>query len=215
MMTGPGDEKAAGASSRGHLRASHADREQVIVTLKAAFIEGRLTKDELDLRVSRTLASRTYAELAALTTDLPGGVAAAPPARTPARAQSAKPEKAAKAAACAGLALALLAAAAFMGPGNGPERLIGLALFFVPVCGLSLGGLLMLHSWLEKHSRGQLPQGPAPGTGVQASQPAKPVTGAGPLPPIDQAPPWMADAAPRRFSRPTLAWLVTTASVAP
>jgi hypothetical protein len=30
MMTGPGDEKAAGEPDRGHLRASHADREQVI-----------------------------------------------------------------------------------------------------------------------------------------------------------------------------------------
>ena len=60
MMTGPGDEKAAGTSSRGHLRAAHADREQVIDTLKAAFIQGRLTKDELDLRESQTFASRTY-----------------------------------------------------------------------------------------------------------------------------------------------------------
>jgi hypothetical protein len=38
---------------RGHLRASHADREQVIGTLKAAFMEGMLAKDEFDLRVAR------------------------------------------------------------------------------------------------------------------------------------------------------------------
>lgn len=78
-MTGPGDEKAAGAPGRGYLRASHADREQVIAILKAAFIQGRLTKDELDLRVGQTLGSRTYAELAALTADLPAAVAAAQP----------------------------------------------------------------------------------------------------------------------------------------
>ena len=41
--------------------------------LKAAFIEGRLTKDELDARLGQTLAARTYAELAALTADIPPG----------------------------------------------------------------------------------------------------------------------------------------------
>jgi hypothetical protein len=74
MTTGPGDEKAAGGPGHGHLRASHADREQVITALRAAFIQGRLTRDEFDLRVSRALRSRTYAELAALTADLPAGL---------------------------------------------------------------------------------------------------------------------------------------------
>jgi hypothetical protein len=55
----------------GHLRASHADREQVIGTLQAAFVQGRLAKDEFDLRVGQALASRTYAELAVVTADLP------------------------------------------------------------------------------------------------------------------------------------------------
>ena len=50
-MAGPGDERAARAGGRGHLRASHADREQVIGTLKAAFVQGMLGKDEFDLRV--------------------------------------------------------------------------------------------------------------------------------------------------------------------
>ena len=73
MMTGPGDEKAAGGADRGHIRASHADREQVIAALRAAFIQGRLTRDEFDLRVGRALGARTYAELAALTADIPAG----------------------------------------------------------------------------------------------------------------------------------------------
>jgi hypothetical protein len=73
-MAGPGHEITAGAEGRGHLRASHTDREQVIGTLKAAFVQGRLVKDELDLRVGQALASRTYAELAALTADLPAGL---------------------------------------------------------------------------------------------------------------------------------------------
>src|SRR5438270_12377244 len=91
MMTGPGDEKAAGSPGHGYLRASHADREQVISTLKAAFIQGRLTKDELDLRVGQTLGSRTYADLAALTADLPAGVAAAQPPGQTVRAQAQPP----------------------------------------------------------------------------------------------------------------------------
>ena len=79
-MAGPGDE--LGAAGRGHLRASHADREQVIGTLKTAFVQGMLAKDEFDLRVGQTLASRTYADLAAVTADLPAGLAAAPPPRS-------------------------------------------------------------------------------------------------------------------------------------
>src|SRR5260370_28853611 len=67
-MTGPADETAAG---RGRWRASHADREQVVGVLKAAFVQGRLTADELDERIGQALAARTYADLAALTTDLP------------------------------------------------------------------------------------------------------------------------------------------------
>ena len=79
MVTGPGDELAASAAGRGYLRVSHAEREQVIGTLKAAFVRGMLAKDEFDLRVSQAFASRTYAELAAVTDGLPAGPAAAQP----------------------------------------------------------------------------------------------------------------------------------------
>lgn len=84
-MAAPGDELAAG---RGQLRASHADRDQVAGTLKIAFIQGRLTKDEFDLRVGQAFAARTYADLAALTADIPAGlVDTQPPRRPPARNQ--------------------------------------------------------------------------------------------------------------------------------
>ena len=69
-MTGPGDEMAAENRGRGEFRASHADRELVINTLKAAFIEGMLSKDEFDERVAQAFGSRTYAELAPITADL-------------------------------------------------------------------------------------------------------------------------------------------------
>jgi hypothetical protein len=41
--------------------------------LRAAFTEGRLTQDELDDRVARAYATRTYGELWALIADLPTG----------------------------------------------------------------------------------------------------------------------------------------------
>jgi Domain of unknown function (DUF1707) len=91
VTTGPDDQAAAG---RGHLRAAHADRERVVAVLKAAFVQGRLTKDELDARVAQAFASKTYAELSPLTADIPPFPVVAPtsirssapgPAGTPAR----------------------------------------------------------------------------------------------------------------------------------
>jgi Domain of unknown function (DUF1707) len=90
-MAFPGNERAAAAAGHGHLRAAHADREQVVGTLKTAFVQGMLGKDEFDLRVGRALASRTYAELAALTDDLPAVLAADMPAKPKARARSGQP----------------------------------------------------------------------------------------------------------------------------
>lgn len=82
MITGPEDGAAAG---HGRLRASHADREHVIDTLKTAFADGRLDKDELADRVGQALAARTYAELATVTADIPAGPAQAPRPRRAAR----------------------------------------------------------------------------------------------------------------------------------
>src|SRR5215469_15382198 len=84
-MTAPGDETATGVG-RGALRASHADREQVTGTLRAAFVEGRLTEDELSSRVDRVYASRTYAELADVIADIPTALTGARPPRPPWRA---------------------------------------------------------------------------------------------------------------------------------
>jgi DUF1707 SHOCT-like domain len=85
-MTGPQDPAAAG---RRRPRAGHADREQAIDTLKTAFVHGQLTKDELDARAGQALAARTYAELAALTADIPPRSAAGRwPGRPPSRASA-------------------------------------------------------------------------------------------------------------------------------
>jgi hypothetical protein len=53
--------------------AATADRERAVGTLRAGFVEGRLSQDELDERIARAYAARTYADLWALTADLPIG----------------------------------------------------------------------------------------------------------------------------------------------
>ena len=83
MTLGPGD-RGLPAASRGYLRASDSDREQMIDTLKAVYAAGRLAKDDFDARIGQVLAARTYAELAAVTAGLPVG----PVGRPAARAQS-------------------------------------------------------------------------------------------------------------------------------
>ena len=109
MTAKPGHKTAAEAAGWGRLRASHADREHVLDMLKAAFVQGRLAKDEFDMRVSQTLASRTYAELTALTADIPAGLIGAQPLRKPARAQAPHPEnKVVNSCACAALAVVVL-----------------------------------------------------------------------------------------------------------
>ena len=86
-MPGPDNEMAATAGGTGgHLRVSHADREQVVGTLQTAFVQGRLAEDELDARVDRVYASRTYAELAEVTADIPVELTAAKAPRDPWRA---------------------------------------------------------------------------------------------------------------------------------
>ncbi len=56
---------------RASLRASDADREQVVELLRQAATEGRLFADELQERLGAALRARTYAELDALVADLP------------------------------------------------------------------------------------------------------------------------------------------------
>jgi hypothetical protein len=80
VTTGPvGPEAAAWA----RLRTSDADRERAIEALKIAFVQGRLTKDELDTRAGLALVSRTYAELTAATANIPARPAAPRPRPMP------------------------------------------------------------------------------------------------------------------------------------
>jgi DUF1707 SHOCT-like domain len=73
---GHGDQ----AGSGGELRASYQDRDRVVEVLRVAAGDGRLTAEELDERLEAALTARTYAELAALTRDLPAEPGFAPAA---------------------------------------------------------------------------------------------------------------------------------------
>ena len=53
--------------------AGSADRERTVGVLRAGFTEGRLAQDELDDRIGRAYAARTYGDLWTLTADLPAG----------------------------------------------------------------------------------------------------------------------------------------------
>jgi hypothetical protein len=131
----------------GHLRASHADREQVIDMLKAAFVQGRLTKDEFDARVGQAFASRIYAELAAITADLPARLAAVQPLRTPVRALS----RAETAAAWAmyGIVLTVILTVAVV-PGPATIGVIAITAAVIYSAFWLLGGILMV---VSRHGR--------------------------------------------------------------
>ncbi|MFD6172607.1 DUF1707 SHOCT-like domain-containing protein [Streptomyces coeruleorubidus] len=70
-MTVQPPEPSPRLASSGELRASHDDREAVVEQLRDAAAEGRIDLDELDSRLEQALTSKTYAELAVLTADLP------------------------------------------------------------------------------------------------------------------------------------------------
>jgi len=53
------------------IRASDAERDQVVALLQRDFADGRLTQAELEDRVGAALAARTRDQLQALTADLP------------------------------------------------------------------------------------------------------------------------------------------------
>jgi predicted phage tail protein len=189
-MAKPGDQMAAGVVGRGRFLASHSDREQVIDTLKAAFVQGLLTKDEFDSRVGRTLGSRTYAELGAVTADIPGRLIGAqlPPKRAQARAAG---NMAVKSGACA-LTVLILWASTSAAAVSGSDAALIMALFVMGIgviiavlAALLTAGIRMLESRDRKRSSGQLPLRSSPGAGGQASR--RPASGAsaGQFPQVD------------------------------
>jgi len=190
-MTEPHDPAAAG---RGRLRAGRADREQVIDTLKTAFVHGQLTKDELDERAGQALVARTYADLAALTADIPPRPPAARPVRPPAPVRRwPLARAAAKSGACLIVAAAAMWSFAFLVAADGHYRGVpganpsyeswaplALLLAFAAVCtAIAIAGMAVVTSLEQRRSRSQQP--PPGGHARQAGR--RGGTGHGPVPP--------------------------------
>jgi Domain of unknown function (DUF1707) len=208
-MAGPGDEIAAGAGGPSRLRASHADREQVIGTLKAAFVQGMLGKAEFDARVSQSFAARTYADLAALTADLRAGLAVSQPPR-PARTPDQFMQRPGRMMAVATALYAGVWAFTFLPPwpanpeGDPPHAVAVLFFLSAPayLCALLIGVVNVVVLWQEKRSGGQPPRRPARGAGGHASRRPPTAGPGGQLPPGDPGHAHTAEAAPTRPPRP-------------
>jgi hypothetical protein len=198
-MTAGREDETAGAL--GQLRTSHADREQATDVLKAAFVQGRLTKDEFDLRVGQVFASRTYADLDALTADIPDGVTSAHPstehASEPGRVLS---FKTAARVGAVGAVPSMASAVVVVVQSSGVSAVAGVLL--VGVTGLFVAGLLaallMLVSWVVRRSQRGAAQGPPPGpAGLESRRRAR----ARQLPPAGRDPRQTAEAIRSRLPR--------------
>ncbi len=138
MVTEPGDEITA----------------QAIRTLKAALVQGRLTEDEYDERMSQASASRSRAELAALTADLPVGRMDAP-ARPPVASDV-------RIGVGASIAAAIVVAAILL---SHPDNALAFMTFCIAAITLLVAPIvtvgLIVDVRRQKQSGGQLPPGPA------------------------------------------------------
>lgn len=188
--------------TRARLRASHADRNQAIERLKAAFVHGRLTKDELETRAAQAFSARTYADLSALTADLPAEPAVAKPPSQPAPAQPRRPVHPSIKVGAGVLALVttawIIVAIVTGAPAGFFVGTLLIIVFGIPaatVVALPILAVLELESRRRKRSGGHLPPRQTPGTPGQAPRPAiEP-------PPIDRDPPAAEATRPRPQAR--------------
>jgi len=161
-------ETAPAAGSRGRHRASRADREHAIELLKSAFVQERLTKDELETRVALALGSRTYADLAELTADLPAGPAHAAPAHAapayadPAAPSAVRPPGRTLVTAVRRAGLCLLAAFAligvmFLSHSELIQFVAALGIIGSPIAASGFLGYGIVDTLHERRARGQLP----------------------------------------------------------
>ena len=198
-MTAGHEDGTAGALGR--LRVSHADREQAIGVLKAAFVQGRLTKDEFDLRVGQVFASRTYADLGVPTADIPDTVISAQPLAEPAREPGRMLSfKTAARVGAVGAAPSMASTAVVLVQSSGVPAVAGVLL--VGVTGLLVAGLLaallMLLSWVVRRSQRGTAQGPPSGPACPAARRRAPAREL----PSDRRDPWhLAEAARSRLPR--------------
>ena len=154
MMIGPDGEIAAGTADRGGMRTSRAEREQAIEVLKVAFVQDRLTMDEFDVRAGQALTARTYAELAALTADIPAGPTEAQPLRKPARAKARPPmnRRVLAPVSMIPIAATVLGVLLLARPDNIEGFAAGLLAAATVVVASAVTVVLMLKSWHQRHS---------------------------------------------------------------
>lgn len=190
-MTEPGNEMAAGAEDYGQLLIY---RERVTRTLRAALVQGRLTEDEYDERIGRASASRSRAELAALTADLPVGRMDAP----------IRPPRAGDAwigvsviIAAASVVVAVLLTNLDNGGAFLAFIMAAVTLLVAPI--VTVGVLIDVRH--QKRSGGQLPPLPVPDTRSTPSQRPASVAPAGSLPPVDCGQQHTAEAAQKDLAR--------------
>jgi hypothetical protein len=185
-MTEPQDPAT---TSGDRLRAGHADREQAIEVLKNAFMQGRLTGEELGARTGQVLTARTYAELGAVTADIPSasrldGPSAPVRAEVPGLPDLARRWPLARASVKSGCFLVIAAAVAQSGNiiANGDYgaatgsyhawiRVLNALALALVVTALVILGRGVAASVKQRRSRKQLPPRPAPGGHALAAAP--------------------------------------------
>jgi Domain of unknown function (DUF1707) len=186
------------------MRASHADRDQVIGTLKAAFVQGRLDKDEFDHRVTRTFASRTYADLSAVTADLPAGLADTQRPRA-VRRTGGRPGRIAAAATmvyAAGWLAALLAAGTNTDAAVSTMAYLGTVIYLGVLIVVAVAALETRH---DRPSARQQGRGHGPGAGGPAGRRLPPPGPGRRYPPAAPGHWHGAHAMPHRLAQPPLA----------
>ena len=190
-MTEPGNDMAADAGDDYQLVIY---RERVNRTLQAALAQGRLTEDEYDERTGQASASRSRAELAALTADLPVGRMDAP----------IRPPRARDPWIGVGVIIAaagVVAAVVLTNVDNGVAFLAfimaAVTLLVAPI--VTVGMLVDVRH--QKRSGGQLPPMPAPGPRSTPSPGPASAAPDGSLPPVDRGQQHTAEAAQKDLAR--------------
>jgi hypothetical protein len=157
----------------GHFRASRTDREQVVDELKIAFVQERLTKDELDDRVGRALAARTFADLGALTADLPALPAL--PVKQSARAQPMRlRDYTGVKVGAGGVGLVTLVMSAVVGVLAGPGLAIGIAIASLIFSAIIAGFVALLIAAAVKFDSRQRHRQLPPASGAASSSARRP-----------------------------------------
>jgi hypothetical protein len=197
-VTDPGDQLAVEGHDGGHLRASHADREQATEQLKVAFVQGRLDKTEFDARLGQALTARTYTELAAVIADLP---AAQPLERAGVPGEVRVVRPGALLAAATAIYTGTWVLAFFLPRTSEGDPMAGANLVVAATFAYSVALVFavgrIITGWQDRRATGQLPGGPAPGPDGPASQRPPTAGPGGQLPWADRGQQHTAEAARR------------------